>query len=113
MAWGARSGLKRSNSCAQETMSLWLNGLGSPFGIETCIMCAPSATIAISLPDTFNERGKCQASAGGKRGQEVLEKRHKKKGTRPFKEEKPSSLEKEEFHERLQSSIEPLARTSQ
>src|SRR5437016_5070791 len=35
MAWEARSGLKHGyiSSCFDEAM--WLNGLGSPFGIET------------------------------------------------------------------------------
>jgi hypothetical protein len=48
---------------------------------------------AASLPDTFNEREKRKASEGRKRGQEVLEKQRKKKGTRPFKEEEPSGSE--------------------
>ena len=60
----------------------------------------------------MNGRRKRQASEGRKSGQEVLEKQHKKKGTRPFKEDNPSSLEQEEFHERLQLMIEPLARRS-
>src|SRR6266699_6801965 len=35
MAWGARSGLKRRKKGRYESCLLRLNGLGSPFGIET------------------------------------------------------------------------------
>ncbi len=35
MAWGARSGLKQTNKKTARVISLGLNGLGSPFGIET------------------------------------------------------------------------------
>ncbi len=36
MAWEARSGLKRCCGCCfRQEQLLWLNGLGSPFGIET------------------------------------------------------------------------------
>ncbi len=34
MAWGARSGLKFASSGRAIDPLLWLNGLGSPFGIE-------------------------------------------------------------------------------
>ncbi len=35
MAWEARSGLKHSLSSGGTDFHPWLNGLGSPFGIET------------------------------------------------------------------------------
>jgi hypothetical protein len=35
MAWEARSGLKRLLTHVEERLYPWLNGLGSPFGIET------------------------------------------------------------------------------
>ena len=35
MAWGARLGLKRSISAVLLERAAGLNGLGSPFGIET------------------------------------------------------------------------------
>ncbi len=35
MAWGARSGLKQFNWRLPMGCEWWLNGLGSPFGIET------------------------------------------------------------------------------
>jgi len=38
MAWGARSGLKLFFEKLRNFMLLGLNGLGSPFGIETSIL---------------------------------------------------------------------------
>ncbi len=38
MAWEARLGLKHSNQSVESEVFLWLNGLGSPFGIETAIL---------------------------------------------------------------------------
>ncbi len=35
MAWEARSGLKRLVLCSRSSKAIRLNGLGSPFGIET------------------------------------------------------------------------------
>ncbi len=35
MAWEARSGLKRSDWFDKQSEAVRLNGLGSPFGIET------------------------------------------------------------------------------
>src|SRR6266568_4078546 len=35
MAWEARSGLKQKHYARFHVSLLWLNGLGSPFGIET------------------------------------------------------------------------------
>jgi len=35
MAWEARSGLKHIDATMMLVHSQWLNGLGSPFGIET------------------------------------------------------------------------------
>ena len=35
MAWGARSGLKLIANTSTIDKVRWLNGLGSPFGIET------------------------------------------------------------------------------
>jgi len=35
MAWGARSGLKLTEVHLDTINTLWLNGLGSPSGIET------------------------------------------------------------------------------
>ncbi len=39
MAWEARSGLKQHSHQHGGLPELWLNGLGSPFGIETEILC--------------------------------------------------------------------------
>jgi len=38
MAWEARSGLKLLALALVLVGALWLNGLGSPFGIETLIL---------------------------------------------------------------------------
>src|SRR6266700_36904 len=40
MAWGARSGLKRHALVLWVECVDWLNGLGSPFGIETLLRAA-------------------------------------------------------------------------
>src|SRR6266567_2792267 len=40
MAWGARSGLKLIKNWLELEQHDWLNGLGSPFGIETLLRAA-------------------------------------------------------------------------
>jgi len=47
MAWGARSGLKLPIDNPQNFLGIWLNGLGSPFGIETIGM--PNVAFALDL----------------------------------------------------------------
>ncbi len=45
MAWEARSGLKRYGQTLLAGVQLWLNGLGSPFGIETRLVNCPGIAI--------------------------------------------------------------------
>ncbi len=53
MAWEARSGLKLEYVASFAVVYSWLNGLGSPFGIET-VMGSDSSTI---LPQGLNGLG--------------------------------------------------------
>ncbi len=48
MAWGARSGLKHLKIVALTVLSNRLNGLGSPFGIETSLLGGHPSQIEVA-----------------------------------------------------------------
>ncbi len=49
MAWEARSGLKLAHMAKQHEGPIWLNGLGSPFGIETIYLLSMAQAKAVRL----------------------------------------------------------------